>query len=83
MLGDLGSSDEVEILKEKVGDWHIEEGQYKFTIGGKVVYALWGGGSLPAEISGKVEITEISGASRVTDAATLKLSDSPIFIEMD
>jgi len=83
MLGDLGSSDEVEILKEKVGDWHIEEGQYKFTIGGKVVYALWGGDSLPAEISGNVEITEISGASRVTDAATLKLSDSPIFIEMD
>ena len=83
MLGDISSSDEVEILREKAGDWHIEEGQYKFTIGGKVVYALWGSGSLPAEISGKVEMTEISGASRVTEAATLKLSDSPIFIEMD
>ena len=83
MLGDLGSGDGVEILKEKVGGWHIEEGQYKFTIGSKVVYALWGGGSLPAEISGKVKVTEISGDSRVTDVATLKLNDSPIFVEID
>ena len=83
MLGDLGYGDKVEILKEKVGDWHIEEGQYKFTIGGKVVYALWGSGPLPPEISGKVKVTEISGTSRVTDVATLKLNDSPIFVEID
>jgi len=82
MLGELGRGDEVETLKEKVGDWHIEEGQYKFTIGGKAVYALWGTGPLPPEINGEVNVTEISGASRVTDSATLKLSDSPVFVEL-
>jgi hypothetical protein len=83
MLGDIDSSDEVEILKEKVSDWHIGEGQYKFTIDNKVVYAFWGTGSLPPEISGEVKITEISGVSRVADSATLKLQDSPIFIKID
>jgi len=83
MLGELGGGDEVGILKESVGDWHIDEGQYRFSIDGKVVYALWGTGSLPPEITGKVKVTEISGAHRVADSATLKLSDSPIFVEMD
>ena len=35
------------------------------------------------EITGKVTVTEISGMPRVADAATLKLSDSPVFVEID
>lgn len=83
MLGELSESDEVEILKEKVGDWSIEDGQYRFNINGKTIYALWGNGSLPPEINGEVKVTEISGVSRVIDSATLNLNDSPIFVEID
>ncbi|MBA7629456.1 hypothetical protein ES703_36955 [subsurface metagenome] len=83
MLGELSESDKVEILKEKVGDWSIEDGQYRFNINGKMIYALWGNGSLPPEINGEVKVTEISGVSRVIDSATLKLSDSQIFVEID
>ncbi len=83
MLGELDEIDTVEIIKEKIGDWSIEEGQYKFNIGGRTVYALWGTGRLPLEISGEVEVTEISWVQRVTDSVDLELSDSPIFVEVD
>jgi len=83
MLGGLDESDEVETLREQVGDWSINEGQYRFNIKGKIVYALWGTGPLPSEIVGEVKVTEISGAQRVADSATLELSDSPIFVEID
>ncbi len=80
--GELSEGDEVETIREKIGDWRIDEGQYRFNIKGKIVYALWGVGPLPPEITGEVKVTEISGAQRVADSATLKLSDSPIFIEL-
>jgi hypothetical protein len=83
LLGELGEGDTVEIIKERVGDWHIEEGQYKFIIQGRTVYALWGSGSLPAEIVGEVKVIDITGAESTADAATLRLSDSPIFVLID
>lgn len=83
MLGELGEGDTVEIIRESVGSWHIEEGQYKFVIQGRTVYALWGSGSPPAEITGEVRVIDVTGAERVTDAASLRLSDSPIFVLLD
>ncbi len=80
ILGELGGGDTVEIIRERVGSWHIEDGQYKFNVQGKTVYALWGSGSLPAEITGEVRVIDITGAERVADAASLRLSDSPIFV---
>lgn len=80
ILGDLSEDDTVEIIRERVGSWHIEAGQYKFVIQGRTVYALWGSGSLPAEITGEVRVIDITGAERVADAASLRLSDSPIFV---
>jgi hypothetical protein len=82
MLGELRQTDEVEIIKEVVGDWSIDTGQYRFNIGSKIIYALWGAGPLPSGITGEVRVTEISGAQTVTDSAVLELSDSPIFIEL-
>ena len=82
MLGELSKNDEIETFKEKIGEWSIEEGQYRFTIKDKTVYALWGAGPLPSELSGEIKVTEISGASKVVDAATLELDDSPIFVEI-
>ncbi len=85
MLGDLdlGGGDTVEIIRERVGGWFIEEGQYKFTINGKIIYALWGGGSLPAGITGQVRVIDITGTETIYDAASLQLTDSPIFILLD
>jgi hypothetical protein len=85
MLGnlDLRAGDTVAVINERVAGWFVEVGQYKFTIQGKTVYALWGSGSLPAEITGQVRIIDISGAENVRDAASVQLSDSPIFILPD
>ena len=83
MLGELGEGDKVTTIREKIGSWSIDEGQYMFNLGGKTVYALWGAGPLPGEITGKVKVTEITGKQRVTDSAIVELSDSPIFIETD
>ncbi len=83
MLGELSESDEIETIKEKIGDWSIEEGQYRFNIKGKTFYALWGTGPLPPEITGEVKVTELSGTQRLADTTTLRLSDSPIFVEID
>jgi hypothetical protein len=80
VLGDLSSDDEVEIIRESIGDWHIDEGQYKFVIQGQTIYALWGSGPLPAEINGEVTVIDITGTEKIADASAINLTDSPIFI---
>ena len=60
----------------------LADGQYKFTVGGKNVYALWSG-TLPKEISGNVKVTDIKGQEKNVGAMTVKLSaDQPVFIEL-
>jgi len=60
----------------------IADGQYKFTVGNKTIYALWSG-ALPNEISGKVKVTDIKGQEQIVDTATVKLSaDQPVFLEL-
>lgn len=60
----------------------ITDGQYKFTVNNKTIYALWSG-ALPSEISGQVKATDIKGQEQTIDAASLKLSaDQPIFVEL-
>jgi hypothetical protein len=83
MLGELADTDTVQVLKEKVTGWFVEEGQYKFIISDKVVYALWGSGALPAEITGEIRVIDITGAERTTDAATVQLTNSPLFVLLD
>ncbi|MBN1693735.1 MAG: hypothetical protein JW845_09320 [Dehalococcoidales bacterium] len=80
---DLDDGDTVEIIKETVDDWFIVNGQYKFTVGGRTVYALWGSGSLPAEITGEVRVIDITGTETIVDVASIHLTDSPIFILLD
>lgn len=59
----------------------IADGQYKFTVGNKTIYALWSG-ALPNEISGKVKVTDVKGQEQTVDTATVKLSaDQPVFLE--
>ena len=60
----------------------IADGQYKFTVGGKTIYALWSG-TLPNEISGQVKVTDMKGKDQIMDAAVVKVStDQPAFIEL-
>ncbi len=61
----------------------IADGQYKFTVGGKTVYALWSG-TLPSEISGKVKVTDIKGQVQTLDETSIKLSsDQPVLVELN
>ena len=57
-------------------------GQYKFISGSKIVYVLWGGGNLPAEIKGKIKVTDIYGETQQTQAGNLTLRDEPVFVEI-
>jgi len=60
----------------------IADGQYKFTVGDKTIYALWSG-TPPKEISGKVKVTDIKGQEQIVDASAVKLSaDQPVFLEL-
>lgn len=85
MLGELNlnEDDTVETIEENIDDWFVTNGQYKFTIDGRTIYALWGSGSLPAEITGEIRVVDITGTETVTDAASLQLTDSPIFVLID
>jgi hypothetical protein len=83
LLGKLGEGDTVEVISERVVGWFVEVGQYKFTIGGRTIYALWGSGPLPAEITGEVRVIDITGAESTVNTTSVQLTDSPIFILLD
>lgn len=83
VLGALSHDDTIEIIRESVGEWYINEGQYRLIIDSQTVYALWGSGSIPAEITGKVRLIDITGTETLTDASLIILTDSPIFIIVD
>jgi len=83
ILGEFSKNDTVDILSESIGDWYIDEGQYKFVIDGQTVYALWGSGPLPGEITGEVTVIDITGAETLADASSVILSDSPVFVIID
>lgn len=59
----------------------LAEGQFRFTVGEKIIYILWGSGEIPKEITGEVLVTDIYGKGKGTDSSVIKLSESPIFIE--
>jgi len=73
-------------INSKIGGFSkaekITDGQYKFTVNGKIVYALWSG-TLPNEISGQIKVTDINGQERFVDATEIKLNtNQPVLIEL-
>ena len=60
----------------------IADGQYKFTVNDKSVYALWSE-KMPAEITGQVTITHIDGSQTIEDAAHVSLSTEPVLVSED
>lgn len=87
----LGYTLTAEKIKEEIGagsgssaengNKKIVIGQYKFSVEGKTIYTLWGGGSIPAEISGRIKVTYLSRDEKEMDAGELTLTESPIFVE--
>lgn len=91
LLTFLNSFDKVEVITEQLaqnqdsraremGGVSATVGQYKFTNGKKVFYVLWGNAPIPLELTGKLNVTDIYGASQEIDATSIKLTDSPIFV---
>jgi len=60
----------------------IINGQYKFTIGNKIIYALWSG-NLPTAISGQVKVIDLTGGEKSMNAQEIKFSNqNPILVEI-
>lgn len=57
-------------------------GQYAFKNGDRTIYVLWGSAPLPPEISGEITLTDIYGESSLVQASSIRLSDTPVFIEI-
>jgi len=72
----------VERIKQRMRGKAILEGQYKFIMNDRAIYALWGKGKLPAEIKGEVRLTDISGEKKIVTSNSIRLTGSPIFIEI-
>jgi len=60
-----------------------EIGHYKFINGDKAIYVLWGESStVEPEITGKVKVTDIYGITKIIDALSINITNSPIFVEI-
>jgi hypothetical protein len=59
----------------------LADGQYRFEVGARRVYVLWGTGNAPPEITGQVQVTDISGNQSRVEAVALRLSSSPIYVQ--
>ena len=60
----------------------IADGQYRFTVGEKTIYALWSG-TLPEEVSGRGRVMDMKGKELLEDVAGIKLNaDQPVLIEL-
>jgi len=77
----LGDFQKVEKIRERVRGKTILEGQYRFLKDNRVIYVLWSRGKLPSEIEGKVKVTDISGSEKILTSDSIRLTNSPIFVE--
>ncbi|MEK7816706.1 MAG: hypothetical protein AAB281_00460 [Actinomycetota bacterium] len=72
--------DAVDVLAETANV--LAEGRYRFSIGDRTTYVLWGSGPLPAEIKGRIKLTDIYGSQSEVDAAGVALSGTPVYVEI-
>ncbi|HBE01530.1 MAG TPA: hypothetical protein DC049_03510 [Spirochaetia bacterium] len=77
-------------LISKIGNFsaveQIAEWRYKFTVDGKSVYVVWcdsSSGRLLSELRGPIKVTDYLGKEATVQADSLRLSESPVFIETD
>lgn len=88
LINKLNDYDKIEIIKEEYIENEDDNagatskvGQYKFILGEKETYVLWGQADLPEELGGAVTVTNIYGDSEKKGVDEIVLSDEPIFVE--
>jgi len=60
----------------------IVDGQYRFTIGNKIIYAIWSG-SLPSAINGQVKVIDLTGGEKSMNAQEIKFpNQNPVLVEI-
>jgi|Deesub1362A_J573_1020465.scaffolds.fasta_scaffold02873_6 parallel beta-helix repeat protein len=89
LVAKLNRFDSVEVVDQKYVENKEEDagitssyGYYKFRIGNKTLYVLWGEGKLSEVIEGKVKVTDIYGNEEIVDADEVMLTASPIYVEI-
>ena len=60
----------------------INSRQYRFTLDDRVVYVVWGEDNILEEISGQVNLTDVSGSETVIYTKDIIFTESPVFIEI-
>ena len=89
LVDKINKFDKIETIKEEYveNDYEMDGGatsvigQYKFILGEKEIYVLWGQSDLPEELSGEVNVTNIYGDIEKKNIEDIVLSDEPIFVE--
>lgn len=85
LVDKLAYFDRVEVIRQEYVETlegaRTTVGQYRFEVGNRTVYVLWGEAPLPGEIEGMVKVTDIYGNERIIDAGDIQLTESPIYIE--
>ncbi len=75
----------LETLVQKLGAFTAAEklapGRYRFLVDREEIYVLWGDGSLDLEKAGAVRMTDIYGEETSVNASTIRLGNSPVFLE--
>jgi len=78
----LGGFQEVETIKQQIRGKTILQGQYRFSKDDRVIYVLWGKDGLPTEIKDEVRVMNISGSEKIITSDSIRLTSSPIFVEI-
>jgi len=60
----------------------FSEGRFRFTVGGKNVYVMWGSGALPEEVIGELIVTDIYGKETKTNSSAINLTQNLVFVEI-
>jgi hypothetical protein len=58
----------------------LTESQYRFKMNNTYVYVLWGSGSVPGELTGTLDVSDIYGGIEEKEASEIVLSESPIYM---
>lgn len=64
----------------QVVEYTSTAGALSFTVGVREVFVLWGNADVPEDLSGTVEVTDVTGKAQAMPASALTLTDSPVFV---
>ena len=59
----------------------LTDTHYRFLVNGTYVYVLWGPGTLPPELTGRLKVTDYLGNEEIRLPGEIVLTENPIFVE--